>query len=193
MVGPRSPGTLGPAGQVRAGAQAQRAGNYAAFLRARLILGWNPSYIRALRKCSGLYKEPDWLFLARQTVFHPRQTHIYYGAVTEISDIASRDGLPRRLSREDCLVWMRELVAEGGRVTFSEHAFERMEERDITTAQVFQVLRRGDIIDGPTYSTKHQNWEFLIQADAGGEEVTVKAAIEIESLMGQVVVVVTVF
>lgn len=113
--------------------------------------------------------------------------------MTEISDIATRDGLPRRLSREDCLAWVRELVAGGGRVVFSGHAFERMEERDITTAQVFQVLRRGEIIDGPTYSTKYQNWEFLIQADAGGEEVTVKAAIEIESLMGQVVVVVTVF
>jgi hypothetical protein len=68
-----------------------------------------------------------------------------------------------------------------------------MEERDITTTQIYQVLRRGEIVDGPTFSAKYQNWEFLIQADAGGEEVTIKAAIEIESLMGQVVVVVTVF
>jgi hypothetical protein len=142
---------------------------------------------------SGLSGKADRLLFADRRRFRFIKTHIYYGAVTEISDIAMRDGLPRRLSREGCLAWVRELVAEGGRITFSEHAFERMEERDITTAQVFQVLRRGEIIDGPTYSTKYQNWEFLIQAEAGGEEVTVKAAIEIESLMGQVVVVVTVF
>lgn len=89
--------------------------------------------------------------------------------------------------------WVRELVAEGGRVSFREHAYERMEERDISTAQVLEVLRRGEAVEEPVYSKNDQNWECLLVADTAGEEIRVKAAIEIERLMGQVVVVITAF
>lgn len=113
--------------------------------------------------------------------------------MTNVTDISQRNGLPRTLTREQCLDYVREIVAEGGRITFRNHAFERMEERDISNAQVMQVLRRGDIIDGPTWSTRYSNWEFMMQADAAGEVVNVKAALEVEQLMGRVVAVITAF
>lgn len=115
------------------------------------------------------------------------------GSVTKVTDIATRHGLPRTLSGEDCVVKVRELVAEGGRVVFRQHAFDRMEERDISNAQVFHVLRRGNLIEGPAWSAKYGNWEFLLSADTAGEVINVKAALEVEQLMGQVVVVVTTF
>ena len=68
-----------------------------------------------------------------------------------------------------------------------------MEERDITSAQIFQVLRRGEITEDPAYSAKYQNWEFLMTANTAGDEISVKGAIEIEQLMGQVVVVITAY
>lgn len=113
--------------------------------------------------------------------------------MTSIADIGSRNGLPRQLSREKCREWVKELYEQGGRITYRDHAFEKMEGRDITDAQVRQVLKRGDIIDGPTWSTKYDNWEFLMKADTAGDEVRVKAAIEIEQLMGEVIAVITVF
>lgn len=113
--------------------------------------------------------------------------------MTTVSDIAMRDGLPRKLDRKEWVAWVRELVAEGGRVVFRDHAYDRLEKREISNAQIFEVLRRGEAVEDPVYSTKYQNWECLLVADAAGEEIHVKAAIEIERLMGQVVVVITAF
>lgn len=113
--------------------------------------------------------------------------------MTNVAEISTRNGLPRVLSRDQCRELVNEIVAEGGRVTYRKHAFERMEERDISNAQVMQVLRRGEIIDGPTWSTRYGNWEFMMQADTSGEIINVKAALEVEQLMGRVVAVITAF
>lgn len=112
--------------------------------------------------------------------------------MSDLSDIATRNGLPRKLTEDELIELVRELVTEGGRVTFRKHALERMEQRDVTTAQVLQVLRRGELIAGPKWSETNGNWEFTMRADTAGEEVTVGAAIEVEQLMGQVIAVITV-
>jgi hypothetical protein len=113
--------------------------------------------------------------------------------MTAVTDFSIRNGLPRSLNRDSCRDIVRELVAEGGRVTFRKHAFDRMEERGISNAQVMQVLRRGEIVEGPSWSARYGNWEFMMQADAAGDTVNVKSALEVEQLMGRVVVVITAF
>lgn len=113
--------------------------------------------------------------------------------MAEVSEFSLRNGLPRSLNPDSCREIVRELVAEGGRVTFRTHAFNRMDERDISSAQVMQVLRRGEIVEGPSWSARYGNWEFMMQADASGDLVNVKSALEVEQLMGRVVVVITAF
>lgn len=112
--------------------------------------------------------------------------------MTNITSLLMRGGLPRQLSAEECRRWVDELLGEGGRVTYARHTMERMEERDITNKQVMEVLRRGEITQGPTYSTEYQNWKFRMEANTAGENIAVVAAIEIQSLMGETVVVITV-
>ena len=110
------------------------------------------------------------------------------------SDISHHpNGLPRRLSAAECVALVRELVEEGGRVVHRPHALQRMEERDITMAQVFAVLRRGDLVEGPTWDRNYSNWKFGMEGLSAGEMISVRAAIDVERLMGKVVLVLTTF
>lgn len=86
-----------------------------------------------------------------------------------------------------------ELLSQGGRLVFVRHMLERMEERDISTAQVTQVLRRGQLLEGPTWSGDHESWMFKMQADTAGETVTVVASLGVTPMDGQVVFVITAF
>lgn len=46
----------------------------------------------------------------------------------------------------DLVVTIRKAAMDSFNVSFSEHALDRMEERDITTMDVLRVLRTGDIV-----------------------------------------------
>jgi len=111
--------------------------------------------------------------------------------VDNIVPINSRMGLPRTLTPDELVVLIRELLDQGGRIVVREHAYVRMEQRDISMRQVRHVLLRGEVIRGPTWST-YQNWTFTMQADTAGQLVTVGAALDID-LMGQTVIVITVY
>ena len=86
---------------------------------------------------------------------------------------------------------VRQLVEEGGRLVVKEHCYDRMEERDISMAQIRQVLLRGEVTRGPTW-TEFRNWGFTMRADAAGQLVTVGGAIDVD-LLGQSVLVLTVY
>jgi len=58
-------------------------------------------------------------------------------------------------------------------VIFGEHALERMEERGITDAQVYEVLRQGRVTEPPAL-TKLGEWKCKIEKQLrGGREVGV--------------------
>jgi len=58
-------------------------------------------------------------------------------------------------------------------VLFSDHALERMEERGITDAQVYEVLRKGHVTEPPAL-TKLGEWKCKIESELrGGREVGV--------------------
>lgn len=109
-----------------------------------------------------------------------------------VVSLNERNGLPRSMTEEEALALIRELVSEGGRVVFDPHAFDRMEERDITTTQVFHVLKRGALTRGPTWSVKYSNWAMTLRADAAGQYVGVGVAVDTD-LMGLSVLVITAF
>jgi len=51
----------------------------------------------------------------------------------------------RRIAQEDT-----------SNVFFINHALMRMKEREITNRQALKVLRHGDLVDGPEWSTKNE-------------------------------------
>lgn len=103
------------------------------------------------------------------------------------------NGLPRVLSDDDALERVRELVAEGGRIVWSDHAHDRMEERDITTTQVLNVLKRGTVVESARWDVNYQNWKLGVQDISAGELLTVQVALDVERLMGNVVLVITAY
>ncbi len=103
------------------------------------------------------------------------------------------NGLPRQLDEKSCLDLVRELHAQGGRVTASQHAYDRMDEREITMKQVLRVLERGELVEGPAWCDDHDNWKFAMRADTAGQLVKVVATIYVDPLMGQSIEVLTVF
>ncbi len=110
------------------------------------------------------------------------------GNVTRLAD---HQQLPKAMTADDVTKLVKELLAEGGRLEVSTHAYRRMEERDISMRQIMHVLQRGDVTDGP-FQTEHRNWKFTMQADTSGQLVSVAAAFE-KGLMGHIVLVITVF
>src|SRR5690242_2337072 len=102
------------------------------------------------------------------------------------------NGLPRQLTADRCVEWVRELVFEGGKVQFTNHAYDRMEQRDVSATQVFRVLRRGELVVGPTWSAEYENWMFTMKADTAGQAVSVGATIEVDPVFGVGVLVLTV-
>ncbi|PJK07968.1 hypothetical protein CO610_07330 [Lysobacteraceae bacterium NML95-0200] len=102
------------------------------------------------------------------------------------------NGLPRNLTDTEALKMVRDLAAEGGRVVFSEHARQRMRQRDVSTQQVMQVLLRGEVVEPVRWDSERRNYRLKLRALTAGEDVEVPCAIDVEQLMGQVVIVITV-
>lgn len=111
--------------------------------------------------------------------------------MTNIVPLTTRMGLPRTLTADELRVLIRELMEQGGRMVAREHAYVRMEERDISMRQVRHVLLRGEVTRGPEWST-YQNWAFTMQADSAGQLISVGGAIDVD-LLGQTVIVITVY
>lgn len=97
------------------------------------------------------------------------------------------------MTDDEALNQVRELVAEGGRVVWSRHAQDRMEERDVTATQVLNVLRRGTVAESACWDVSNQNWKLGIQGISAGELLTVQVALDVERLMGNVVLVITTY
>ena len=101
------------------------------------------------------------------------------------------NGLPRRLTDDEARDMVRELAGMGGRIAYTAHARLRMQERDVSSEQVLNVLPRGQVVESARWLTDRECWHLSLRALTAGDEVTVACAIEVERLMGQVVAIVT--
>ena len=101
--------------------------------------------------------------------------------VVFIQDLKA-DEAKRRLS---------ELVREGQYV-LTNHALNRMAERDITDAQISRVLLGGSISEAPRFDYKYESWTFNIEGTSAGTVVRLAVSLETvgrdESLYDQAVV-----
>lgn len=70
------------------------------------------------------------------------------------------------------------LAKDSARVIFTEHCLQRMEQREISTAEVMNCLRRGRIARDPVYKEAHQSFEFRMSGSAPRDVICVVAAVK---------------
>lgn len=76
------------------------------------------------------------------------------------------------------------------RITYTNHAKERMEERKVTALQVMECLKSG-VIEEPAHEDIKGNWKATLVYLVSGDRIKVCAAI-VEKRKGDIVIVVTV-
>jgi hypothetical protein len=91
---------------------------------------------------------------------------------------------------DQALAHVEELRGDDSRVKPVSHAFQRMEERDITFLQVLRVLRRGQLVEGPSL-TSGRMWRMKYRGYDAGQDISVVVDLEQDN-MGELIVVVTV-
>lgn len=57
--------------------------------------------------------------------------------------------LELELDRATAQQYLRLIASDSGRIQFTEHVLEHMEERDVSNRQVITCLRKGRIVEGP--------------------------------------------
>lgn len=76
----------------------------------------------------------------------------------------------------DLRQWISEIASDSKNVILTQHASERMVERDITLQQVLQTLRKGHI-DEPAHLDIRNNWKCTLRRVVSGKIVKVAAAV----------------
>lgn len=83
-------------------------------------------------------------------------------------------------------------VADGdtGRIIWTEHARERMRDRDITTSQVMRCIRHGKITEGPAPEMKG-DWRMTLDVLAAGDPLRVVVVLTHDDSNDLIIVVTT--
>ena len=66
-----------------------------------------------------------------------------------------------RLRTDEAERLVRERALETGNVVFSEHAFDRIEERSITQVDVYDILQTG-MVEGMPQKNEQGDWEVVV-------------------------------
>ncbi|MBV0932374.1 DUF4258 domain-containing protein [Marinobacterium weihaiense] len=69
------------------------------------------------------------------------------------------------------------VAQDSSRVIFTDHAEQRMYERDISRVDVLRVLSTGKIVEGPAQEPKG-NWKMTVEGVSAGSAITVVAVID---------------
>lgn len=72
---------------------------------------------------------------------------------------------------------VRELAQETSNLSWTEHACQRMEEREITTRQVLSTLRLGQA-DGDPTADQDGGWKIVMAKRSAGQFVRVVVALD---------------
>ncbi len=76
---------------------------------------------------------------------------------------------------------LKETAKDTSKLIFTNHAEERMNEREITRVDVIRVLCKGSIVEGPSLSAKG-SWEMRVEGMSAGSSLTVAVAIDYKIL-----------
>ena len=84
---------------------------------------------------------------------------------------------PRPLSKSEAIDTCRKYLSEG-KVTWSPHLKQRMEERNISIGDVINAVEGGKIVKMPEWKADYGEYNYLIRGkDIEGVKLTVKVAI----------------
>lgn len=86
--------------------------------------------------------------------------------------------------------YLKRLKNAIGQIIYTNHAIQRMEERDITSVMINRCLLNG-CIDEPAHLDVHGNWKATISHITSGERIKVAAVIKDDG-KGDMIIVVTV-
>ncbi|HLJ63705.1 MAG TPA: DUF4258 domain-containing protein [Stellaceae bacterium] len=82
-------------------------------------------------------------------------------------------GVPLRLRPNRAETIIREAAQDTRKVILSDHAKERMEEREISDLEVFRILRTGHVMDEPM-RTRRKEWKCKVVKNVkGGRDIGV--------------------
>ena len=79
-------------------------------------------------------------------------------------------------SRHEALARVRDGARNTGNILWTDHARERMEERDITDRQALRTIREGNI-DGKIVPDGEDEWKLTLKKRDAGRAVHVVVAI----------------
>lgn len=85
--------------------------------------------------------------------------------------------LPFKLDDQSLRRLIREAAADTSRVWFVKHARQRMRERRITPAQVFDCLRRGNLTE-PGFVNPRGHWQCTLMRRCAGDDIHAVVALE---------------
>lgn len=85
------------------------------------------------------------------------------------------------LGRREILNRVSELANETFNIHWTEHALERMEEREITMRQALSTLRLGDI-EGNPEPDKDGGWKLVLARRSAGTHVRLVVALDDDEL-----------
>jgi len=84
---------------------------------------------------------------------------------------------PRNLSKEAAQNIIRAAVVDSDKIGWSDHAYARMEDRNVTMRQVLDTLRNGKIFSGPTLD-EYDEWKVTLRKRSAGRLTRVAVAIK---------------
>jgi len=83
------------------------------------------------------------------------------------------------------------ITKDSSRIFFSDHALERLEERNISNKQAITCIKHGFISEGP-YQALNGDWKVNLSSVSAGDHLTVAIAFGKDS-KGNNIIVVTAF
>lgn len=66
---------------------------------------------------------------------------------------------PESLSKRRAVKIIRKAAENSANIKITDHAFDRMDAREIIMTQVLRVLRTGTLFDAPVNNPLYDNWE----------------------------------
>lgn len=94
------------------------------------------------------------------------------------------------LRQNELVRLVKETAADSANVFFSQHVQQRLVERDISTIEVIECLRHGNIVEGPAQSPRG-SWTFKVSRFCSGQSISVAGALEIDEDGNQIIVITT--
>lgn len=99
------------------------------------------------------------------------------GRVTQLRPVRPQ------LLKQEAEKWIRAIVLDSRQVGFADHVIVQMSERDISSRQVWEVLKNGCVIGIPKWVDEYRDWACKMRKTVAGRRITVVVGLESNNKM----------